>query len=434
VDIFPIGEAERAGDCAKPHESGSGLDEGWTMDYDQIFADFVGSVKAEGRYRVFANLERLAGEFPHARNHGPGPERVVVWCSNDYLGQAQNPVVLRALVEAAVTMGAGSGGTRNISGTHCLHGALERELAQMHGKEAALLFTSGYVSNSATLSTLAKLLPRCVVLSDAHNHASMIDGIRQSGCEKRIFGHNDLVHLEELLWSIEPDRPKLIAFESVYSMDGDVAPIAAICDLADKYKAMTYLDEVHAVGLYGPYGGGVSERDGLASRVTVIEGTLAKAFGCMGGYIAGSSALIDAVRSAAAGFIFTTSLPPAIVGAALASVRFVRDHSELRQKLQERAGHLKGMLKAAGFPVMPSTTHIVPVLVGSPIRAKQICDVLLRDHGIYVQPINYPTVPRGTERLRLTPSPAHDDALMQALVSAMIDAWRKTAGDMARVA
>jgi len=404
------------------------------MEYEQIFADFVGSVKAEGRYRVFANLERLAGEFPYARNHGPGPERVVVWCSNDYLGQAQNPVVLRALVEAALTMGAGSGGTRNISGTHCLHVALERELAQMHDKEAALLFTSGYVSNSATLSTLAKLLPRCVILSDAHNHASMIDGIRQSACEKRIFGHNDLVHLEELLWSIEPDRPKLIAFESVYSMDGDIAPIAAICDLAEKYKAMTYLDEVHAVGLYGPHGGGISERDGLASRVTVIEGTLAKAFGCMGGYIAGSSALVDAVRSAASGFIFTTSLPPAIAGAALASVRFVRDHDDLRQKLQERADRLKAMLKAAGFPVMSSTTHIVPVLVGSPIRAKQICDVLLRDHGIYVQPINYPTVPRGTERLRLTPSPAHDDALMQTLVSAMIDAWRKTAGDMARVA
>jgi len=404
------------------------------MDYDQIFADFVGSVKAEGRYRVFANLERLAGAFPYARNHGPGPERVAVWCSNDYLGQAQNPVVLRALVEAALTMGAGSGGTRNISGTHYLHVALERELAQLHGKEAALLFTSGYISNSATLSTLARLLPGCVVFSDAENHASMIDGIRQSGCEKRIFGHNDLAHLEELLWSVAPYRPKLIAFESVYSMSGDIAPIAAICDLAEKYKAMTYLDEVHAVGLYGASGGGISERDGVADRVTVIEGTLAKAFGCMGGYIAGSSALIDAVRSAAAGFIFTTSLPPAIVAAALASLRFVREHDELRQQLQERAGHLKGLLRGAGFSVMSSVSHIVPVLVGSPVRTKQISDLLLRERGIYVQPINYPTVPKGSERLRLTPSPGHDDALMQALVAAMIDAWRKTAGDMAQVA
>jgi 5-aminolevulinate synthase len=408
--------------------------EGRTMNYDEIFADFVASVKAEGRYRVFANLERVAGQFPFARNHGPGSDRVVVWCSNDYLGQAQNPVVLKALAESALAMGAGSGGTRNISGTHCLHLALERELAQLHRKEAALLFTSGYVSNSATLSTLAKLLPGCVILSDAQNHASMIDGIRQSGREKRIFGHNDLVHLEELLWSIEPDRPKLIAFESVYSMSGDVAPIAAICDLAEKYRAMTYLDEVHAVGLYGARGGGISEREGLADRLTVIQGTLAKAFGCMGGYIAGSAALVDAVRSAAAGFIFTTSLPPAIVGAALASLRYVSNHNELRQRLKERAGHLKGLLRAAGIPIMPSATHIVPVLVGSPIRAKQISDLLLDERGIYVQPVNYPTVPRGTERLRLTPSPAHDDALMQALVSAMVEAWRRTDGDMARVA
>jgi 5-aminolevulinate synthase len=404
------------------------------MNYERIFADVVSSVKAEGRYRVFANIERIAGDFPFARNHGAGPERVVVWCSNDYLGQGQNPVVLSALFEAASKMGAGSGGTRNISGTHCLHTALEHELADLHGKEAALLFTSGYVSNTATLSTLAKMLPRCVILSDAHNHASMIDGIRQSGCERRIFGHNDLAHLEELLWGIEPDRPKLIAFESVYSMDGDVAPIAPICDLADKYRAMTYLDEVHAVGLYGARGGGISEREGLADRVSVIEGTLAKAFGCMGGYIAGSAALVDAVRSAAPGFIFTTSLPPAIVGAALASVRFVREHHALRQQLQERADRLKILLKTAGLPVMPSSTHIVPVLVGCPVRAKQISDRLMRAYGIYVQPINYPTVPKGTERFRLTPSPVHDDALMQELVSAMLDAWSRTAEDLVKVA
>ena len=407
---------------------------GSTMDYEQIFSDVVSSVKAEGRYRVFATLERIAGEFPFARNHGAGPKRVVIWCSNDYLGQGQNPVVLRALVEAANKMGAGSGGTRNISGTHCLHVALEQELAALHHKKDALLFTSGYVSNAATLSTLAKMLPGCVILSDAHNHASMIDGIRQSGCERRIFGHNDLSHLEELLWCIEPDRPKLIAFESVYSMDGDIAPIRAICDLADKYRAITYLDEVHAVGLYGARGGGISERDGLADRITVIEGTLAKAFGCVGGYIAGSSVLVDAVRSTAPGFIFTTSLPPATVAAALASVRFVKAHDELRQQIQERAERLKFLLKAAGLPVMSNSSHIVPVQVGCPVRAKHMSDLLLHEYGIYVQPINYPTVAKGTERLRLTPSPAHNDALMQELVSAMVDAWDRTASDMVKVA
>jgi 5-aminolevulinate synthase len=404
------------------------------MNYERMFADVVSSVKAEGRYRVFANLERIAGEFPFARNHGPGPQRVVVWCSNDYLGQGQNPEVLQTLSDAAARMGAGSGGTRNISGTHYLHVELERELADLHGKAAAMLFTSGYVSNAATLSTLARMLPRCVILSDELNHASMIDGIRQSGCERRIFRHNDMMHLEQLLACIEPARPKLIAFESVYSMDGDVAPIGAICDLADKYQALTYVDEVHAVGLYGVHGGGISERDGQASRLAVIEGTLAKAFGCMGGYIAGSEALIDAVRSTAPGFIFTTSLPPAVVAAALASVRLVRNDDGLRQRLQERARRLKSLLRAAGLPVMPSETHIVPVRVGCPVRAKAITDRLMREHGIYVQPINYPTVPRGTERLRLTPSPAHGDALMRELVSALVETWNAVGSGLEKVA
>jgi 5-aminolevulinate synthase len=404
------------------------------MNYERIFANVVSSVKSEGRYRVFVDLERLVGEFPYARNRGAGPERVVVWCSNDYLGQGQNPIVLDALIESARRMGAGSGGTRNISGTHHLHVMLEKELASLHGKEAALLFTSGYISNATTLSALGKMLPGCVILSDQLNHASMVDGIRQCRCEKLIFKHNDMTHLEELLWSIEPDRPRLIAFESVYSMDGDVAPIRTIVDLAEKYRALTYLDEVHAVGLYGANGGGISELEEVADRITVIEGNLAKAFGCLGGYIAGSSALIDAVRSTAPGFIFTTSLPPSVVGAALASVRFLREHDDLRDQLQERARRLKGLLKSAGVPVMPSTTHIVPVLVGCPVRAKRISDLLLRDYGIYVQPINYPTVPKGTERLRLTPSPAHNDTLMRHLVSAITDVWSRTNDEMLEVA
>jgi 5-aminolevulinate synthase len=402
------------------------------MNYEKVFSDALDAVREENRYRVFANLERLAGEFPYARNHGPGPERVVVWCSNDYLAQGQNPVVLKALSEAAARMGSGSGGTRNISGTHHLHVGLERELADLHGKEAALLFTSGYVSNSATLSLIGTLLPNCVIFSDSLNHASMIDGIRQSGCEKRIFRHNDTTHLEQLLRAAGPHKPKLIAFESVYSMDGDFAPISRICDLADRYNAMTYLDEVHAVGLYGERGGGVSERDGQAHRLTVIEGTLAKAFGCMGGYIAGSATLVDAVRSLAPGFIFTTSLPPAITAAALTSVRYVKRHADLRRRHQERAQRLKRLLELARVPFMPSPSHIVPVLVGCANRAKRITDLLMMERGIYVQPINYPTVPKGTERLRLTPSPAHTDQHMDELVSALVIAWRQTSAGSAQ--
>ncbi len=404
------------------------------MNYEQIFADAVASIQSEGRYRVFANIERIAGQFPIARNHGPGPEHVVVWCSNDYLGQGQNPIVLKALQDAAWKMGAGSGGTRNISGTHDLHVMLERQLAELHQKPAALLFTSGYVSNSATLSTIGRLLPGCVIFSDDRNHASMIDGIRQSGCERHIYRHNDVRHLEQLLKQADPKRPKLVAFESVYSMDGDVSPIAAICDLADAYGAITYLDEVHAVGLYGKRGGGVSEQEGLSHRLTVIEGTLAKAFGCMGGYIAASEALVDGIRSCAPGFIFTSSLPPAITGAALASVRHLMQHDDLRQRHQERASRLKSLLDRAGLPRMRSETHIVPVRVGCPVRARAICDLLMVEHGIYVQPINYPSVPSGTERLRLTPSPAHDDAMMDDLVRALTDVWNRVGLDLKQAA
>jgi len=393
------------------------------MDYEARFAQAVEDVRHEGRYRVFAHLERDAARFPRAINHGPGPDEVVVWCSNDYLGQGCNPAVIDAGRQALARMGAGSGGTRNISGTNDLHVRLERKLAGLHGKEAALLFTSGYVSNAATLQTLGKLFPGLVIFSDALNHASMIDGIRHSGATKRIWRHNDLDHLEELLAAEDPAAPKLIAFESVYSMDGDISPIHAVCDLADKYGAMTYLDEVHAVGLYGQRGGGISERDGAAGRLTIIEGTLAKAFGCMGGYIASSEACVDAIRCTAAGFIFTTSPPPAVTGAALASVEHVMAHPELRERHQERAARLKRRLLAAGLPVMPSETHIVPVLVGDPVLAKAATDRLMQRHGIYIQPINYPTVPKGTERLRITPSPLHDDFLMDGLVAALEETW-----------
>jgi len=400
--------------------------EGEAMDYEAAFRESVSDIRAEGRYRVFADLSRQAGEFPYAIDHsGQGERRVVVWCSNDYLGMGQNGHVLDALCQAARSMGTGSGGTRNISGTTRLHVLLESELADLHGKEAALVFTSGYVSNEAALSTIARLLPGCIIFSDALNHASMIAGIRHSRAEKRVFRHKDLADLERLLDEADAAAPKLIAFESVYSMDGDVAPVAEICDLADKYNAMTYLDEVHAVGLYGRGGGGISEREGIAHRLTVIQGTLAKAFGLMGGYIAGSASLIDAVRSTAPGFIFTTSLAPAIVGAALASLRYVRARDELRQCHQERAARLKRLLAEASLPLMPSETHIVPVLVGDPVRCKQVTDMLMSRHGIYIQPINYPTVPKGSERLRITPSPLHDDRLMDDLVAALVSVWRE---------
>jgi 5-aminolevulinate synthase len=398
------------------------------MDYQGQFRAAVARIRGEGRYRVFCDLEREAGAFPRARRY-PSPDAealpVTVWCSNDYLGMGQHPVVLEAACEAVRRMGAGAGGTRNISGTTHLHVLLERELARLHGTEAALTFTSGFVANEAALSTIGRLLPGCMIFSDAQNHASMIAGMRHSGCEKRIFRHNDVAHLEQLLRATPAGVPKLIAFESVYSMDGDFGPIGAICDLAERHGALTYLDEVHAVGLYGPRGGGVAERDGVMARLDVIQGTLAKAFGCMGGYIAGSADLIDAVRSIAPGFIFTTSLAPAVTGAALASVGYVSAHDELRARHQERAATVKRRLRQAGLPVMPSPSHIVPVLVGEPVACKRASDLLLDEFGIYLQPINYPTVARGSERLRITPSPAHDDAAIDHLVAALAEVWSR---------
>lgn len=395
------------------------------MDYEQRFRAVVDGVRDDGRYRVFADLKREAGNFPHATNFRDGEEHpVVIWCSNDYLGMGQNPAAIDAAADAAKTYGVGSGGTRNISGTTHLLVELEEELANLHSKEAALLFTSGFVSNDATISTVARMLPGCIIFSDSMNHASMIDGVRRSGAEKRIFRHNDPDHLEELLAAAPEDAPKLIVFESVYSMDGDVAPIGTFCDLADKYGALTYLDEVHAVGLYGETGGGISERDGVASRVDIIEGTLAKAFGVMGGYITGTASLIDAIRLTASGFIFTTTIAPPVAAAAIANVRHVRRHNELRVKHQERAQTLKKRLKDAGLPVMPSDTHIVPLFVGDPVRCKEATDLLLEQHGIYIQPINYPTVPKGTERLRITPTPLHTDVLMDELVQALTSVWK----------
>ena len=386
------------------------------MDYNAFFASALDKLRDERRYRVFADLERIAGRFPHALWHSPqGPREVVIWCSNDYLGMAQHPKVIGAMVEAAARMGTGAGGTRNIAGTNHPLVELERELADLHGKPAALVFTSGYVSNQTGIATIAKLLPNCLLLSDALNHNSMIEGVRQSGCEKQIWRHNDVGHLEELLKAADPKRPKLIMFESLYSMDGDVAPLHAICDLAERYGAMTYVDEVHAVGMYGPRGGGIADRDDAMARIDVIEGTLAKAFGCLGGYIAASTELTDAVRSYAPGFIFTTALPPAICAAATAAIRHLKTSSWERERHQDRAARVKAVLNAAGLPVMPSSTHIVPLLVGDPEKCKAACDLLLTEHGIYIQPINYPTVPRGMERLRITPSPYHDDALIDAL-------------------
>jgi 5-aminolevulinate synthase len=393
------------------------------VDYGKIFEDAISRLHAEGRYRVFIDILRNKGAFPNARcfaGHN-GPKPVTVWCSNDYLSMGQHPKVIAAMEEALHDVGAGSGGTRNIGGNTHYHVELERELASLHGKQGALLFTSGYVSNDATLSTLAKILPGCIVFSDELNHASMIAGIRNSGCEKRVFRHNDVAHLEELLAAEDPEAPKLIAFESVYSMDGDVAPIAAICDLADKYNALTYLDEVHAVGMYGDHGGGISEREALAHRLTIVEGTLGKAFGVMGGYIAADQTIIDVIRSYAPGFIFTTSLSPVLVAGALASVRHLKASQDERQGQQTRAARLKQLLGDAGIPVMPSVTHIVPVMVGDPVKAKKISDILLTEYGVYVQPINYPTVPRGTERLRFTPGPMHDEAMMIELRNALVE-------------
>jgi len=398
------------------------------MNYDEFFADAIGRLWHERRYRVFADLERIAGRFPRAIWHSPqGPREVVIWCSNDYLGMGQHPKVIGAMVEIATRMGTGAGGTRNISGTNHPLVQLERELADLHGKEAALVFTSGYVSNQTGMATIAKLIPNCLILSDALNHNSMIEGIRQSGAEKKIWRHNDTGHLEELLEHAGSDRPKLIVFESLYSMDGDVAPIRQISALAERYDAMTYLDEVHAVGMYGPAGAGIAAREGVMQRIDVIEGTLAKAFGCLGGYVAASANLVDAVRSYAPGFIFTTALPPAICAAATAAIRHLKSSQSERTRQQECAARVKSALTAAGLPIMLSETHIVPVMVGDPEKCKRASDLLLYEHGIYLQPINYPTVPRGSERLRITATPYHDDVLIDQLAEALTDVWRRVA-------
>jgi len=395
------------------------------IDYDGIFRAAIERLHEEGRYRVFIDILRNRGTYPNARcfaGHN-GPKPITVWCSNDYLAMGQHPDVIAAMEAALHDVGAGSGGTRNIGGNTHYHVELEAELADLHGKESALLFTSGYVSNEATLSTLGKLLPGCIIFSDELNHASMIAGIRHSGCAKRIFRHNDLAHLEALLAEAPADAPKLISFESVYSMDGDIAPIHAICDLADRYGALTYLDEVHAVGMYGARGGGISERDEAAHRLTIIEGTLGKAFGVMGGYVAADRNIVDCIRSYAPGFIFTTSLSPVLVAGALASVRHLKASSVEREGQQAAASRLKRLMTEAGLPVMPSESHIVPLMVGCPMKAKRISDILLAEYGVYVQPINYPTVPRGTERLRFTPGPAHDEAMMHDLVAALAEIW-----------
>lgn len=395
------------------------------MDYAKKFAAALDAVRGEGRYRVFADLKRRCGAFPSAEHvTSTGARDITVWCSNDYLGMGQHPAVLAAMHEAIDTVGAGSGGTRNISGTTHYHVELEAELADLHGKEAALLFTSAYVANDATLSTLTKLLPGLVIFSDEKNHASMIEGIRHGGGPKRIWRHNDVTDLEAKLKEYDRSTPKLIAFESVYSMDGHIAPIAQICDLAEKYNALTYIDEVHAVGMYGPRGGGIAERDALMHRIDIVNGTLAKGFGVMGGYIAASRECCDAIRSYAAGFIFTTSLAPAIAAGALASIRHLKASQVERLRHQERAATLKRRLVEGGLPVFPGPSHIVPVLIGDPVHCKALTDTLLEHHNIYVQPINYPTVPKGTERIRLTPTPQHTDAQMDHLVEVLSELWQ----------
>jgi len=406
------------------------------VNYNAVFEKAIDRLHAEGRYRVFIDILRNKGNYPNARcfaGHN-GPKDITVWCSNDYLCMGQHPDVINAMENALHDVGAGSGGTRNIGGNTHYHVELEQELADLHGKDGALLFTSGYVSNDATLSTLAKVLPGCIIYSDELNHASMIAGIRNAGCEKRVWRHNDLAHLEELLAADDPEAPKLIAFESVYSMDGDVAPIGAVCDLAEKYNALTYCDEGHAVGMYGARGGGISERDAVADRVTIIEGTLGKAFGVMGGYIAADKNIIDVIRSYAPGFIFTTSLSPVLVAGVLAAVRHLKASSVERDAQQANAAMLKKLFADAGLPVMMSNTHIVPLMVGDPVKAKEISDILLAEYGVYVQPINYPTVPRGTERLRFTPGPQHNEGMMRNLTAALLEIWGRMEMSVAQAA